>query len=800
MSRVLIGLVAVLAVVLVAAAMLLARSLPSYDGRRAFAQAPGTVTIRRDDHAVPHVFAAGDDAGDAGVFFGLGYAHAQDRMFQMELLRRTAQGRLSERFGARTLDTDEYLRRLGLYRAAETSVAAQTAEARAALAAYAAGVNARIAETGGGGRAAPEFLLFRGQTEPWTPADSLAILKLLALQLASHVDREVLRARMSLALPPARVYDILPDDPGAPRVDMPDYRALFPTLPRMRREASAEPPEAPVPPAGLSSNAWAAGPGRTVTGASLLANDPHLDLTAPGIWYLTRLSLDAGDVIGATIPGIPGVLSGRTRTTAWGVTAANIDDQDVFIEKLNPDDPREVLTPDGWRPLRAERVEIAVKGRAPRSVTLQWSENGPVLPGRYHDLAAVTPPGHVAALARTLFAPDDTSFTALLDLMRARSVAEIVAAAEGWVAPAVNMTVADAGSVALQLAGRVPLRDAGHETVGRMPSAGWKPRNRWQGMAPFADNPRIVDPATGTVANTNDRTVTRDFPRHVSFDWGDTARGPRLRALLSGTPRFSAEDFAAMQLDAVDGPAARLVHLLLAHAGAADGAAGAAQAALAAWDGAMEVDRPEPLIYAAWLRALQDRLVADAVPHLAPALARVNPVFLARVLEDTEGAAVWCRPDCASVVRAARDAALAEITRGGRLAMDALRWGDVHVARHPHPALGDVPVLGRLTEIRHPMAGGDDTLLRALTRGGPMGGGARLFDAVHAAGYRAVVDLAAPETSRFVLATGQSGHPLSRHFRDQNRLWRAGGYLPMELDRITVGAGGTHLLTIAPPA
>jgi penicillin amidase len=747
---------------------------------------------------VPHVFGEGDGASDRGVFFGLGYAHAQDRMFQMELLRRTAQGRLSERFGARTLDTDEYLRRLGLYRAAETSVAAQGGEARAALEAYAAGVNARLAETGGGAGAAPEFLLFRGEIEAWRPADSLAILKLLALQLASHVDREVLRARMSLAVPPGRVYDILPDDPGAPRVDVPDYRALFPTLPEARQTASAAPPETPVPPSGLSSNAWAAGPGRTVTGASLLANDPHLDLTAPGIWYLARLSLDAGDVIGATIPGIPGVLSGRTRATAWGVTAANIDDQDVFIERLNPDDPREVLTPAGWRPLREETVDIAVKGGAPRSVTLQWSDNGPVLPGRYHDLAAVTPPGHVAALARTLFAPDDTSFTALFRLMQARSVSEIVAAAEGWVAPAVNLTVADGAGVALQLAGRVPLRDAGHETAGRMPSAGWKARNRWQGMAPFADNPRILTPATGTVGNTNDRTVTRDFPNHVSFDWGDTARGPRLRALLAATPRFSAEDFAAMQRDAVDGPAAWLVPLLLSHAGDATGAAGDAQAALAAWDGEMAPDRPEPLIYAAWLRALQDRLVADAVPHLAPALARVNPVFLARVLEDTEGAGAWCRPDCASVVRAARDAALAGITRGGRVAVDALRWGDVHVARHPHPALGDVPVLGRLTEIRHPMAGGDDTLLRALTRGGPMGAGARPFDAVHAAGYRAVVDLAAPETSRFVLATGQSGHPLSRHFRDQNRLWRAGRSLPMELDGIAAQGGGADRLTIAP--
>jgi penicillin amidase len=390
--------------------------------------------------------------------------------------------------------------------------------------------------------------------------------------------------------------------------------------------------------------------------------------------------------------------------------------------------------------------------------------------------------------------------------MQARSVPAMIEAGRAFVTPAVNLTAVDADHVVLQMLGRMPARDPAHPTLGRMPAPGWHAATPWRGTLPYAANPRVLDPEEGALGNTNNRTVTRPFPGHVSFDWGDTERIRRLRALLSSRPRHAPDDFAAMQADAISPSARRLVPLLLDHAGPAgaqgdaaggaaggEGQAGEAQAALAAWDGAMRADRPEPLIYAAWVRALHEALIADLGP-LSTALTRVDPVFLTRVLQDEEGAAAWCGGACGPVVRAARDEALAEITRSGRVALDELRWGTRHRAMHDHPALGAVPLVARIANIRHPSPGGDDTLLRGLTRGGEV----RPFDNVHASGYRGLYDMAAPDASRFVLATGQSGHPLSPHYRDQNRLWRDGGYLPMQLDDIRPDRGGADVLTLAP--
>ncbi|MGB5558297.1 MAG: penicillin acylase family protein, partial [Paracoccaceae bacterium] len=371
---------------------LASRSLPDYSADHSVAGITAPVEIVRDNADVPHIFGA----TDADVFFGLGFAQAQDRLWQMVMLRRTAQGRLSEIFGARTLPVDELLRRLDLYNLAVKSVAAQDAETLTALKAYAAGVNAWLGEVNKGalGRGAPELFLFSNRIAPWQPADSIAIVKLMALQLSSHLDEEVLYARTSLILPNERVRDIMPDAPGEGVAALPEYAALFPGLPRYAE--GAELPDDPLSPirsrelAG-ASNAWAAAPSRSATGSTLLANDPHLGFTAPTIWYLARLELETGGVIGGTIPGVPMVMLGRSEDFGWGLTSAYMDDQDLHIEKLNPDDDREVLTPDGYKKMTERPSIIEIKDATPITITLQWTENGPVLPGEMFDLATITP-------------------------------------------------------------------------------------------------------------------------------------------------------------------------------------------------------------------------------------------------------------------------------------------------------------------------------------------------------------------------------------------------------------------------
>ncbi|MBD3788233.1 MAG: penicillin acylase family protein, partial [Sphingomonadales bacterium] len=523
-----------------------ARSLPDYNATYRVEGISAPVEIVRSTEDVPHIFGA----SDRDVFFALGLAHAQDRLWQMTVLRRTVQGRLSEVFGAETLKTDELMRRLDLYGAAVTSLDAQDAAAREALEAYAAGVNQWIAQVNAGarGRGAPEFFLFDAPIAVWTPADSLAILKLLAVQLQTQIPQEVLRARVSL-LGQDWVRDLMPDVPGAGVAALPGYASLFPDVPRQVQTAEAPGAMMPFAPRGLAgaSNAFAAAPGRSAAGGSLLANDPHLDFTAPSIWYLARLELQSGGVIGGTIPGIPLILTGRNARLGWGVTSAYVDDLDLSVEELNPADPGRYRTPRGWADFTSRRAIINVKDAEPVTITLRWTENGPVLPGGHFNLAAVTPPGHVMALNWTALDPRDTSISAGLALMQAGSVAEAIAAGERFVAPAQNLTLADQQGVALVTVGAIPLRDPGHMTQGRMPSPGWEAANRWQGRLPYDQNPRFVSPEGGIVINTNNKTVDRPFPAHVSFDWGDSQRVQRLTRLMGEREVHSRESFIAAQ-------------------------------------------------------------------------------------------------------------------------------------------------------------------------------------------------------------------------------------------------------------
>ncbi|MEO1555080.1 MAG: penicillin acylase family protein [Pseudomonadota bacterium] len=791
---------------------LASRSLPNYD---AVVRVPGisdTIEIVRDNANVPHIFAA----SDTDVFHGLGFAHAQDRLWQMMMLRRTAQGRLSELFGTATVDVDSFIRRLDIYRLAVQSVQAQDADTLAALEAYAAGVNARLDQINAEalGRGAPEMFLFNTALAPWRPADSLAVTKLLGLQLSGQMEEEVLRARMSLALDdPARLADILPDVPGPGVASLPEYASLVPgATPSFAGLAEDPHPLSPFRPRGLAgaSNAWAAAASRSASGGTLLANDPHLGFSAPSVWYLARLSLQSGAVIGGTIPGMPLVLTGRSDKLGWGLTSAYVDDQDVLIEELNPDNPNQYRTPDGFKDFETRDSILQIKGSDPVTLTLRWSDNGPILPGSFRKLETVTPPGHVAALSWTVLSPSDTSMQAGLQLMMAQTVAEGISAVEGYIAPAQNLTLVDRSSIALKTIGAVPRRDAAHQSQGRMPSLGWRAENRWQGRMSYQSNPGFVAPLGGILGNTNNKMIDRPFPNHVSFVWGDTQRVQRWRRLMQAREVHTRDSFIEAQLDTVSITARTLLPFMgaelwftgeAAPAGTPERQRQRALALLAEWNGEMNEHWPEPLIYAAWLRALQDRLVRDELGPLADALTHPEPLFIERVFRDIDGAAVWCDvrqsapvETCADMSRLALDDALIWINETWGSQLESLRWGDAHQATHDHQVLGEVPVLRNFVNIRQSTSGGDNTLQRGLTRGT----GANPFRNVHGAGYRGVYDFADPNSSVFVISTGQSGHFLSRHYDDLAQLWRRGEYIPMSLDEGLARAAAVGVTRLEP--
>ncbi|MEJ6510484.1 MAG: penicillin acylase family protein [Octadecabacter sp.] len=788
------------------------RSLPDYEGTLDVAGISAPVEIVRDNANVPHIFGETDE----DVFFALGLAHAQDRLWQMTMLRRTAQGRLSELFGMRTLPIDQLIRRLDLYPLSRSSVDALDARTQAALSAYSDGVNAWISQVNSGarGRGAPEMWVFNHAIAPWQPADSVSIIKLMALQLSSHLEEEVLRARTSLLLSNEdRLNDLLPLTPGAGFAALPNYAALMPDVPTYAPNSRmAFDPISPVVPRALAgaSNAWAAGVPRSATGSTLLANDPHLGLTAPSIWYLTRLELSSGGVIGGTIPGVPVVMLGRSSDLGWGITSSYLDDQDVYIEEVNPSDASQYRVPNGWANFETRDSIIRIKDAPSVTVQLQWTVNGPVLPPDQYDLATIRPPGHVTAVAWTALSPQDTTIQAAMELMRATSVEAGIAAAEGYIAPSQMLTLADRNSVGLKLIGHVPNRDPNHVTEGRMPHYGYLPQNRWDGRRPYVENPQWIDPIGGIVGNTNNKIVEAPFPAHISHLWGDSQRVNRWRLLMQAREVHTRDSFIEAQSDTVSYTARSILPLIGADLWFTGEAAPEgtsvklrqdALALLAEWNGEMNEHLPEPLIYSAWMRALQDRLIRDELGPLSREFTHVEPLFIERVYRDTGGASAWCdvlqsapQETCSDIARLALDDALIWVGEHHGTALESVRWGNAHEATLDHPVLGEAPVLRWFVNIRQSTSGGDNTLMRGRTSGV----GDDPFRNVHAAAYRGVYDFADPDSSVFITSTGQSGHFLSRYYDDLGDLWRRGEYIPMSLDPALARGGAVGVTMLEP--
>ena len=819
LTRLVSGAVALCVLAVVLTWWIASRSIPDYEADWTVEGLDGPVEIVRNTAAVPHIFGMTDH----DVYYGLGFVHAQDRLWQMLMLRRTAQGRLSEVFGRRTLEIDDLMRRLDFSGLARQSLEAYSEDSLAVLQAYSDGVNAWLRLVGAEalGRGAPELFLYEPEIAPWRPNDSVMVSMLLALELATHHENEILRARASLALPdPARIVDLMPDAPGTGAAELDDFASL--TGVPASLFAAAGPQDAPrmrdaLHPnwqgvhRGGASNIWAATPARSAAGGALMASDPHLTLTAPSLWYLARLELATGGVIGASIPGTPTILNGRTERLSWGITAAYLDDIDLYIEQLNPENPEQYRTPDGWAPFETRREIIEIAGEAPVTITLRNTQNGPVIPSAHWDLGSVTPPGHVMAMRWTGLSAANTSMQTGLRLMRARTIEEALEAGEDFVAPSANLMLASAdGRVAMQVIGHMPWRLNEHETEGRMPSRGWIAGNRWQGITQYFANPSFVDPESGVLGNTNNKMIDRDFPLHVSYVWGDTQRITRLGRLMEAREVHTRDSFIEAQLDTVSAAARNLLPLIArdlwftgepAGPGTPERRRQRALELLADWNGEMNEHLPEPLIFAAWMRHLQQRLIHDDIGPLAERFWAVEPIFLERVFRDIGGASVWCdlrassaEESCTDIARMALDEALQAISDTYGEDVESWRWGAAHEALHAHPVLGETRLLSWVVNIRQATSGGDFTLNRAAT----VGIGPNPYLNTHGAGYRGVYDFADPDSSVFIIATGQSGHPLSPHYDDLGELWRRGEYVPMSLDPDLARAGNIGVSVLTP--
>ncbi|MBD0290003.1 MAG: penicillin acylase family protein [Thermoleophilia bacterium] len=748
-------------------AWLARRSLPRTRGRLALACLDEPVEILRDRWGIPHIYGR----SRADVARAQGFVHAQDRLFQMEMIRRFAFGRLSEVVGGRALELDRTARRLRLRWSAERDARACDPATASVAEAYCQGVNAFLVS----GPLPLELRLARVRPEPWTAVDVQAPAQMFALTLSGNWEAELARLRLGERLGPE----------AARRLD-PRYPLDHPTVVPERRERAPDLPASLAERLGSgASNSFALAGSRTASGKPLLANDPHLLLGIPGIWHAQQASWDGGAWAGFTVPGAPALILGRNRDVAWGMTTAMVDTQDLFLERLHPDDPTRYEVEGEWVDGRLVREEIRVRGRR-RAVVEEFllTRHGPVVARR-------SVGSREAFALRWSHHEVGETMASLLDLEAARSAEEADRALERFAAPPHNFVLADAeGGVRYRLAGGpIPRRRAGD---GSLPAPGADSSHEWEGWIEGRDVPRVVAPPDGLVVTANNRIGGEV---EIPGEYLSGYRARRLRSLLEGREGVSPHEAARVLLDRLSLPG---LELAAAVAGfrAADPLGRRLLETLAGWDGELGRDSAGGAVYGVLMGALEREVYAGETGD--PAL-RLEPETLPGGLFERG------RPSILRALAARDDRflgrgrswddvlahALAVAAR--ELGPDESLWrrGRFHRLRFPH-AFDTVPGLGRLLSRGPYEVGGDADTVNVMARAGPARG------SMIGPGMRAVWDLADPDGNLVTLAPGQSGHAASAHYDDFVPGWLAGETVPLVMTRERVEGVAAERLLLEP--
>lgn len=736
--------VALLVAAVVAVGALILVTLPAQSGRFRLPGLTAPVTVTFGPRGVPFIRAANaDDAAEA-----LGYLHARARLFQMELLRRAAEGRLSAWFGKRTLGMDEHMRTLGIEQAAIASERHLSPRARALLGAYARGVNAWIAQRGR--LSAWEFLIY-GKPQPWRVRDSLLWGELLAEELSGNATVELERLALSRQMPRTKIDQLWPKVAVPP----PDTASLAPAPGEARAAlaALAAIPRFPAPFTGprTASNEWAVAGPRSATGAPLLAGDPHLGFQFPGLWYLARI--DAGHEIlaGATAPGAPFLVFGHNRHIAWTFTNNGAAVQDIFTFRRVG--KNHYQGPNGVLGFGIERETIEVAGHKPVRFVVRATIDGPVVGLSRHT---------ALALDAANLTHDDRAADGLMRLDTAASLHDAERAAGAITTPVENLLVASRRRIGLIVTGCVPLRGAGD---GAWPLDGGKASDQWTGLACGKALPRIIAPPSNVLVNTNEPVAPKGFPIDFGPDQFGDWRSVAIRAALARHRRLTVAAFAAIQHDVVSAYARQLLPVLDAIR-PNTALARRAVALLRGWNGAMRRRLPQPLIFNAWLRGFRHAVLARN--HVPPALAGpAHMQFVQALLTTRRGAQDWCGGNCATILAASADRAMAALAKryGGDPAR--WRWAGPHRAVFPDTLLGTLPLIGRFISPSIAVPGDGGT----VDRSAPAPNG---WVAVQGPSYRGVYDLADLNRSRFIVAPGESGDIFSPEARDFLKPWRDG--------------------------
>jgi penicillin amidase len=768
------------------------------------------VEILHDRWGVPHIYAQSPE----DLVFAQGYIHAQERLWQMDFNRRLVAGRLSEILGPVSLPLDRWMRILGLRRVAEQQESLYDEESLHILQAYAAGVNARLHQVKRAARLPVEFTLLRYAPEPWTPVDSMSWAKMMAWNLSVNWETEILRAQLVARLGAENAAELeLLTIEDQPRIIPPgvDYSCISGDI--LKDAAGARRFSGPGAREGLGSNNWVIAPARSQTGMPLLANDMHLGLTAPAIWFENHLEAGEFQVTGVSFPGLPGVIAGHNRHVAWGFTNGFPDVQDLYIERLRRTEGGGVqfLFRDEWQDAKVIRESIGVKGREPVDVEVIVTRHGPVI----NDLAPNFCGEGPLALRWTALEPDNM-VRALLGMNRAGSCLEFREALRHWAVPVQNTVYADTGgNIAYSFPGKVPIRAKGD---GRVPAPGWTGEYEWTGYVPFEELPHLYNPPQGFIATANNRVVGDDYPYFLGYDHVSGNRARRIVEMIVAKDRLDVDDIRRMQLDQVS-LAARAVTGALCRVQTGDPELAEVLRRMRAWDGRLSAASPEAALYEVFALRLIGRLLAGRLDRdLAACYAGkgITPV-LAELSLLGERSREWVRklldePDSPwfadSAIESAvdgqsspRDTVLLQVlketveslkrSRGAE--MDAWAWGKLHRLTFYHP-LGSAKPLDRLfNRGPYPIGGDFDTVWAS---------GSSLYDLntekIIGPPFRFIADLSDWNRSQSILVPGQSGHPASPHYDDNVRAWFEGQTHPMLFDRKAVEQETVARLVLEP--
>lgn len=764
---------------------LLGRRLPRTRGTICVEGLGGPVSVRRDRWGIPHIDAT--KAEDA--WYGLGFCHAQDRAFQLELMLRIGRGTLSALVGSGGLAADRMARRLGFRHVAGRQLPLLAPDVRAAISAYARGINAGLEK--GLRRRPHEFVLLRARPSQWEETDVLSFAGLQAFALSANWDVELARLKVLASDGPDALRALDPRPLAELPVSVPVAASAGPAIDRVASDLAEF--AAAAPSAGGSNN-WAISGGRTASGQPLLANDPHLAPRLPAPWYLAHLRCESWEVAGASFVGAPALPTAFNGRVAWGITAALTDSVDLFIEEVG-EDGASVRGPDGWQPCEVRRERIEVRGGDPVEEDVLVTPRGPII----SPLLADSP----ATLSMSAVWLQGLPIRGFLSTVAAHDFASFREPFAEWPGPALNVVYADtAGHIGYQLVGQLPVRRRGHGTI---PLPAWLPGAGWADeLVPFDEMPSTCDPSTGFVASANNRPARDGEGPFLGADFMDGFRAGRIVEALGERTVWEATNCRALQLDLTSIAWRRLRRHLLA-APVVDNPGRRGLELLAAWDGHVAVDSAAASVYHTWMAEMSKRVARAKAPgswhwaigqgfgDLVPLTGfhSGSPSRLVALLDaEPDG---WFHDGWPAETARALAAAVERLEAEHGPDPAAWGWGRLRTLTLRHP-MGDQPLLADSVNLG-PVAfpGDDSTPMQAAT--GPL----------HPFGnpgflpnLRAVMDLGAPDAGLWALAGGQSGNPCSPHYADLFRLWLAGESVPIAYTPEAVAEATVATLVLQP--